>query len=34
MRDSKTQRIFPFTVLGTALHVSMGGMGCAPLPWA
>ena len=31
MRDIKTQRVFPFTVLGTALHVSLGGMGCAPL---
>jgi hypothetical protein len=28
MRDIKTQRVFPFMVLGTALHVSMGG---APL---
>jgi len=31
MRNSKTYRIFPFTVLGTALLVSMGVMGCAPL---
>ena len=31
MRNSKTYRIFPFTVLGTALLVSMGVMGCTPL---
>ncbi len=31
MRDIKTQRVFPFLVPGTALLVSLGGMGRAPL---
>jgi len=31
MRAISTPRVFPFTVLGTALFVSLGGMGRAPL---
>lgn len=31
MRNSKTPRIFPLAVLRTALFVSMGIVGCAPL---